>query len=299
MRRPARALFLLFASVSFACMIGCGAAPVSSSSAPVAAPSAAYLSGNWLLAGSLPVFPSTGTTLGANPSFGLAATFDVAGNRVTGIVTEQVSCNGFTSVGGVGVVAGTVADDGSFTLTTQIVNPNSSSVTLTGKAPTASGGAWTGTYAVTRSSGTCSGSSSGAIGATSLPPVTGTYGGTSSFDSVPGASASPVTLKLALQQGGSATNVLGTSLQSNTVLTGAITVQGSSCYTSGVTTNSPIPGAVEGNSVIGIFSMNDGSILQMLGTTASTDSTKLSVDFLTTTTGTCPAVFSGATALSR
>ena len=58
-------------------------------------------------------------------------------------------------------------------------------------------------------------------------------------------------------------------------------------------TGSPSAGAVEGKTVLAIFTMNDGSTLEMLGSISSMDSGSLQVSFLTLASGTCNNALTG------
>jgi hypothetical protein len=273
LRRWISAVVLIAGSVSLA---GCGAVS-GMNGAPVGA--STNLVGNWLLAGSL---PSIGTPTPA--ATGVTATFDVTGTSVVGALTTQLPCgsSGFTADLG-GVVSGTVAADGSFTLQTPTIGLGGNTETIQGHVPTTAGGGWTGTYTIVISG--C-GTLTGQIAATPIPLIGGTFAGTTTLAPF-GSPPVPVTVTTNLLQGGNVTNGSST-LYSAVFLGGTIAIAGSPCFTSGTSSGAvPRVGAVEGNTVIAQFLMNDGSTLEMIGSISSVDSTRLQVSFLLTGTGTC------------
>ena len=98
---------------------------------------------------------------------------------------------------------------------------------------------------------------------------------------------------------------------SNLPLSGNITFTGSSCLTSGTPASSssglsaglPVSttsGAVEGNTIIAIYLMNDGSQIALEGSIAATDDSKILATLLTVQPGTCNANFvSGPITLTK
>jgi len=263
-------------------LAGCGAMPGAGGSGtkPVVN---ANLAGNWLLAGTLPIFgPGTQPT-----TTGMAATIDVSTATATAIVSMQLPCTqgGFSATEGT-VVTGTIAADGSFSL----VSPTGfagGSLTVQGNVPSTPGGPWSGSYVATATS--C-GVFSGTIAATTMPLLAGTFAGSASLEQTGSFTGTPVTVSANLFQGGYEPGV-NSSIYSNTVLTGTIAIAGSPCLTSGTSMGTSTPSAVEGNTLLASYAMNDGSVLQMIGSITAADTTKLQVEFLSLTTGTCNTKF--------
>jgi hypothetical protein len=239
-------------------LCGCGGGSVPP--APVSP-----LAGNWLIVGPMPTneFGSTG--------FRLAMTFDVTGNHVVAGGFGSNFCNNIQSGFGVGsVVAGTLAEDGSFNLATPANYPVET-LSIKGTAPRTSGEPWSGSYAMSLGghAPACDTNVSGTFTATSFPLVSGIYVGTGSTLAGPNGvpPLTPITFQVTLKQGGTVTNPgngAASTFFSNTMLTGSIKVQGSPCFSSGVTSASP-PSAVLGNMVDARFLMDDGSTLNLLG----------------------------------
>jgi hypothetical protein len=235
------------------------------------------LAGNWLIVGPMP-------TNGFSPSpsgFRLALTFDVTGSHVTAAGFGSNSCGNIQSSFGFGsLTTGTIASDGSFTLQTPSNFPEGT-ISIQGAVPKASDGSWPGSYTASLAAPivtpTCATNLTGAFTATSFPLVSGVYVGTGSSQMIVNGvqKTTPVTFQVTLQQGGTvATPIPGGTFTSNTVLTGSIRVQGSPCFTSGVTSSLPTS-EVEGNHVVAQFTMDDGSTLTILG--SLTDATETSM----------------------
>ena len=276
-------------------LLGCGASPVQSA-ATQAAP---VLSGDYLLAGSLPAPPLTVP----NVSFGLAATFNTIGSQVAAIYSVSIPCatNSFGFSGG-GNLTGLLATDGSFTLqSVSLGGATAVQLTIKGFAPTATGAGWSGTYTLTTTNTACPGTLTGIVNATAIAPVSGSYAGTASVAASGSLTGLPVSVTGALQQGIPITNSYGDVLQTNVSLGGTLTVKGSSCLTSGVPlATAGVQGGVEGTIIFANFQMNDGSTVEMLGSIASMDASRLSVSFLTTSAGSCGLGFvSGTVSISR
>lgn len=257
---------------------GCGAA-----SAPK--PMVSALAGNWLLVGPMPT-----SSLGPTPTgTRLAVTFDVNGNNIVaaGVVNDFCVNVGFGSPGI--PVIGSVAADGSFTLT---MPPNSlGEVSIRGTVPPANGGPWPGSYTVSLTSPfppKCNTNLSGTFTAMSFPLIDGVYVGTGGTQAtVNGVStATQATFQVTLQQGATVMDTTGKPLSRSSALLGSIRVQGSPCFTSGVT-DSTHPGKVEGNRVDAIFTMDDGSTLVLLGSLADATETRLTENAAIVTGGQC------------
>jgi hypothetical protein len=279
---------LSFTACGFGFLLcGCGGG-----SAPVA-PTLSPLAGNWLIVGPMPTndiqFPPP-------PSgFRLAMTFDVISKNVVAGGFGSNFCDnvesGFEFGSGV-AVAGTVAADGSFTLATPTSSPLAT-ISIKGMVPQTSGEPWPGSYAVSLGghAPACDANVSGTFTATSFPLVSGVYVGTGStvagLNGSP--SATPITFEVTLKQGGMVTNPgngAASTFFSNTMLTGSIKVQGSPCFSSGVTSASP-PSAVLGNMVDARFLMDDGSTLNLLGSLTDITEGHIATNPVLVTGGNC------------
>ena len=245
-------------------LAGCGAAPTPP---PI---SSAGLAGNWLVLGSLPVYPIAATYLNQ------AVTLDVTGNQVSGTGSLGVSCANAESDGPVSFGSTAIASDGTFTLKTASTLPPN--IQIRGTAPVNGVDTWSGTYTVT--SGPC-GVQTGAFSATPIQPLTGVYkaSATLSTSPPPGSTTptlTPVTMQVTFQQGGTNST---TGITSNEMLTGSIIVQGSPCFTSGiirpVTAKTAFPADVEATSVFAPFTMNDGSVFSLEGFIVDASASKL------------------------
>jgi hypothetical protein len=245
---------------------GCGGVPA----APVA-PKVSPLAGNWLIVGPMPTNEIQLPPV--TSAFRLAMTFDVIGNNVVAGGFGSNSCDNVGSgfeFGSVGAVTGTVASDGSFTLATPTMS-SLETISIQGTVPQASGGSWSGSYALSLGghAPACDMNLSGTFTATSFPLVSGTYVGTGSTLAGlnGGPTATPITFQVTLKQGGTLTNPgngAASTYFSNLALTGSIKVQGSPCFSSGVTSALPAS-SVQGNMVDAQFRMDDGSTLSLLG----------------------------------
>ena len=257
---------------------GCGAA-----SAPK--PIVSALAGNWLLVGPMPSNLLDSTTTGLR----LAMTFDVNGNDIAAAGIGNNFCDNVGSLFALGG-SGSVAADGSFTLATP-PNVPFQIVSIKGMVPQTSGGVWTGSYAVSLTSPLvpkCDASLSGTFTAMSFPLLDGVYAGTGSMQTtVDGVSTvTPATFQVTLQQGATVMDPSGKPLSRSSALLGSIRVQGSPCFTSGVT-DSTHPGSVKGNRVDEIFTMDDGSKLSFSGSLADATETRLTENVAIVTGGQC------------
>jgi hypothetical protein len=250
------------------------------SSPKVVAPVPGDLAGNWLVVGPMPASAPDAST-----GFRLALTVDVTGNNLVATGFGDTSCGSVGSPAAFGsVVTGTVAADGSFTLQAPSIFPGAA-ISITGAVPKTAGGAWSGSYTGSFASSfgpPCSATYAGMLAATSFPLVSGVYVGTgSSQTSTNGVvTTTPITFQVTLQQGGTVTvPATGKPVTSNSVLIGSIRVQGSPCFSSGVT-SSTLSSAVEGNELVAEFTMDDGSTLSIIGTLTDPTETRI-----TTTTG--------------
>jgi hypothetical protein len=238
-----------------------------------------------------------------NEGFRLAMTFDVSGNNIVASGFANAPCQlasplpppvlGPISVTFGTSATGTVAADGSFSMQTP-ANFALSSISIQGKAPKTNGGEWPGSYTASLNPAfgpPCTGGSAGTFTATSFPLIDGVYVGTGSLQTtVNGVSGtSPVTFQVALEQGGLvADKVTGKLFSSNMALAGSIRVQGSPCFTSGVMSSFPQSG-VEGNQVVALFTMDDGSTLRISGSLTDATETRIT-SVASVTAGPCGKV---------
>jgi hypothetical protein len=194
-----------------------------------------------------------------------------------------------------------IASDGSFTVQTA-ANDTENSMTIRGKAPQVKGGDWSGSYTASYNflSGGCIGSPAGDFTATSFPLVSGVYSGAGSAQ-VPGSSKkTPVTFRLGLQQGGTVTDPdTGISKSSSAVLSGNITIKGSSCFSSGTIGTSPGSSLVLGNEVVGNFTMDDGSTLSLSGVLSHSTEDSITTPFSRSSGGKCGAMIYEVPELDR
>jgi len=270
-------------------LAGCGSTPVTTTG-PTPVP--ATLNGNWLLTGSLPFADPLGSGP-PNSTFGLAMTFAVQGNQLVAADTVNMLCGAFVSSGSGGVVTGTIASDGSFTAQTAAGTPLTlSTLQIKGTVPAAGATSWPGTYSFTTTNPSCPFTMTGLFTAVRIADVTGTYNGSTTLNPSTGATFTtpqPVTVSFTLQQGAVLT---GSSQIDPEVLTGAVQVKGSSCFSSG-TASSIAPGGVLGNEFITIFTMDDGSTVNLLADVENAQSTKASIRNLSGGGGKCGFFFTG------
>ena len=255
------------------------------------------LTGNWLLTGSLPNFGPGVFPLPPSPSIGLAMSLNVVGEQVIGSDSMLYSC-GSGGAGDAGYLAtAQIAADGSFTLQTPVLSGLAPTVTFTvnGVVPQTAGGTWSGTYGATNANTGCS-PVSGSFTAVPIQPVTGTFAGSASLGT--GSSGSPLNLSVVLRQGSAGFVTIPNSVNGQNVLSGSITVQGTSCFTKG--TLSLGQGSVDGGFVQAQFAMDDGSRLFLTGAIEDTAVSKVKLENLLVVGGQCDKLFaSGNTDLVR
>jgi hypothetical protein len=268
-------------------LLGCGGGSVPKPPAPVGS----ALAGNWLLVGPMPtdVF-----ALESPAGFRLAMTFDVNGKNVIAAGSGNNSCGGGgESFGFASLTTGTINEDGSFTLQTPTNFPLGT-ISINGKVPEASGASWPGSYTASFSTPvlgpvaqTCETNLTGTFTATPFPLVSGVYAGTGSSQTGLNGVPTTISIEVSLQQGGTVTiPATGLPFSSNSVLTGSIRVKGSPCFTSGVTSSAPLS-AVEGNEVVAVFTMDDGSTVELQGTLADPTEATILTNVLLVPAGPC------------
>jgi len=234
-------------------------------STPVAVP--ANLNGNWLLTGSLPF-----TIAGRNPpnsTFGVAMTISNSkGNELSAYVDRNEACSNGVTSGFLAEVSGTVASDGTFSMTNSSA---SFSATATGTVPATPPSSWTGHLDIKDNTGACA-SQSLDFTAVRIADVTGTYNGSAILNSVIGGTVqAPQTtlLTFTLQQGaiGPANSISGPA-----DISGNVVAQGTTCFATGnlpIRTLPPLasdPISEVLGSLVQLQSiMNDGSVLSLSG----------------------------------
>ena len=275
-------------------LLGCGGSgPAAGGTAPTPVVQS-NLDGNWLLAGVLPSQP-----LSAGAAFGLAMSFAVNGSEVVGSGSAQFVCNGIDSGLTFGaVVQGTIAAAGTFTARAPtVLGGGGLSVTVGGTVPKAAGASWNGTYSLQSTplgpANACTFSQSGHFTASPIANVSGKYVGTGTLSAPLGQQTNvPVAVTMNLQQGATITSSSGLSSYDALLLSGAMQITGTSCFSSGTlgpfTPTAPTSvGSVEGNQLVGIFTMDDGSRMVLGGHLTDTAATKIVDPFLIVTGGTC------------
>ena len=282
-------------------LFGCGAA--TTAVLPVATPaSPAFLTGNWLLTGMLPLNPLPSGAV--NPNFGAATTITVVGNDVLADVHVSVPCSvivpGFIHL----ILEGSVTSDGSISVSTgsQVVLLPTASIT--GKLPaTAAATSWVGHLIFSGSSGfPCSPAQDVDFTATRIADVTGSYVGTTSVNV--GGTSQAITLSFVLQQ---ATTAPGGQLTNAFLLTGSLNLQGSNCLSNGTLPGiptSPPQGVVPVSSVSGsevrmMATMNDGSTASMIGEIMDAASSNISIGQVIGSGGACGAYSAGPLTLIK
>ncbi len=226
--------------------------------------------------------------------------FDVIGNNIIASADLQTTCG---TSGGLGltvgatfgaVLTGTIAPDGSFSLSSPVQNPLTN-LTVQGTVPGSAGASWMGKYSFSStppepvSAPPCVITQTETFIATPIGVVTGTYTGTSSTFTNLGNStaATPVTMSLTLQQGAMLYNPLSAaSVYSQLALGGSVQLQGFPCFSKG-TTSTTLGSEVEGSRLLVNFVMDDGSTVQLFGSILDIDSTRLSIDTLFVNGGQC------------
>ncbi len=269
----------------------CGCGSVIEPFAP-GPPSLATLTGNWLVTGSLPnsgpVFP-----LPSPPSFGLALSLDESNGQVIANDSFLYSCSpgggisGSAGAGGSGYLAtAQIAADGSFTLQTSGVSPPVT-FTLHGTVPQGPAETWSGTYSANDSNAGCV-PLSGSFTALPIQPVTGTFAGSTNFGT--SSNHSPLTVNLILQQGSPGFVTAPNFTDSQNVLSGSITVQGTSCFSSGSLALGK--GQINGGFIQALFTMNDGSTLHFDCAIEDTAATTVQLTSILVVGGQCNGLYS-------
>jgi hypothetical protein len=296
---------LVCINVTLFCCLVCALAGCGSSTVGLTSTSgAAGLKGNWLLAGTLPVFAPGSVS----QNFGLALTLDVIDGQVFAQSSDFYPCsNGSAAGGSGGLTPAAIASDGSFALQTTQLNGVTPTIVLSihGTVPEAVGGSWSGTYSASNSNVGCA-PIAGTFSAVPIQRVSGTFSGTGSLGPPssgfsPPVTPAPIMLTTVLQQGGPASLDLpvGSSpVNSVSALSGTISVKGSTCFSSGT---AKIPsGSVFGSRIEAQFTMDDGSTLLLNGTIMDAATSTIAVTSILIEGGTCNRWFgSGGANLVR
>ncbi len=259
-------------SLAVALLSGCGA-DVTSIPAP-----ANQIGGNWLLAGALPQLTA--------PGFSYAVTLDIRGDEISPSPSFSFYCDNPNPVNAGSLQPATIGRDGSFVTESPDYpgTPPTLGLMLQGTAPTSAQTAWPGSFGFSNIPSGCDLPAAGNFTATPIAQVTGTYGGTFSVSTGSSDAPLPLTVQADLQQGGT---LSGSTVYSDTVINGTIAVQGSSCVSSGTTSSSSTQGYIGGDVFLLDFVMDDGSTWQMLGFMENTGSTKLLLEGIQISGGSC------------
>jgi hypothetical protein len=262
-------------------LFGCGGVPAANVSG-------ASLDGNWSIVGTGSLFSAPAL------SFSLIA----EGNQLYGRGDVGVDCG--TSGGGVGGsvdLTGTLASDGTFQLTQaagtgETLDGSVLKVVVNGEISPGNA-AWSGTYAMTSSGGSCPVNETGSFVATAFAPLTGTYAGQLVDDNT---GAGGITASLSVTQGEA--TLLQTSLSTYYYLPVAstITVSGIPCFSKGTTMV-----AADGISLSGVggyfvnlqYKMDDGSTLLGHAQLADTKDSAMQLQVSDVTGGACDGSYSG------
>ena len=193
-------------------------------------------------------------------------------------------------------VTGTVASDGSFTVSTPNLGgiANFTTLSVSGAVPTTAGASWSGTYTLAASEPGCSFNQTGSFTATAVQDVTGTYAGTGTVLVTSGSGIpanAPVTVSVALQQGAPLYTPIGTTTSSRVGLKGSIQISGFSCFSKGNSSTSAASEVV-GGPLSANFVMDDGSTLMMVGSIDDVATSRLDVDFFQVIGGSCSGFYS-------
>jgi hypothetical protein len=232
---------------------------------------------------------------------GLTVTVDVVDGQVMANASDIFPCTGSAVGGGNLFAPATIAADGSFTLMEPAGSMGTVSVVIDGKTPATVGGDWSGSYLATDSNAGCT-PFAGTFTAVPISMVSGTFAGTTLFEAPPVVPLGiRVPLTVVLQQGGPASldpPVAGSAINSVSALSGTISVQGFSCFSSG--TASIGSGYVFGDSFQLEFMMDDGSKLSMDGSLLDTAGSAIQVRGLLVVGGSCNGWSAGSlTTLTR
>lgn len=195
------------------------------------------------------------------------------------------------------MLTGTIAADGSFSLSSP-ARDTVTALTVQGTVPSSAGASWPGKYSfsatpLTPTNAPACVSLDAPFDATSIQNLSGTYTGTSAR--LPGIenslTATPITMSLALQQGGMFYSPLAAvPVNSELALEGSIQIQGFSCFSKG-TASTSLPNNVAGSRINVNFLMDDGSTLQVLGSILDTGARRLSVDSVSVRGGQCAGAY--------
>lgn len=246
---------LLFCCVTFSCLT------LTSCVQPTHSSSAA-LEGNWHIAGQLGNAP---LQLVQSPL--IAFSMGVSGSTVYANGSIDVTCTNGGAIGGSMYLTGSIASDGTFTLTNASEPLDSIQITIHGKVPAGGATAWSGSYTLANASDTsCAFNQSSSFVATLYPPLNGTYSGTITG---PGyGSGITVTVQISQGQFTSASAPRSSAPTFFIPLSSSISVVGSSSYTSGSTSAMGMPMLTDGvaGNYFGLdYTMNDGTSLFLVG----------------------------------
>jgi hypothetical protein len=283
-----RAVAALALGMNLAALSGCGSGQTQTTPVREVTPP---LNGNWWITGDMPAIPGNLSS----EKFGMAATFDVVDGTIYTSLTDFYPCGNTAVGGGGGIAPAPLNTDRSFTL--QTANGNvQSTVQLTVKAvsPATAGQSWSGSFSGTNANPGCT-PVQGSFTATPIAPFNGTFSGTGSMGPENTNLQPPdpnllkqLTVALTLTQGGPASlDAKSTVAFVNSVnsLTGTVSVTGSPCFTTGTTGS--VQSGVAGNNFNLTFTMDDGSMLHVMGYAPDPTLGSLILSSATVTGGNC------------
>ncbi len=235
---------------------GCGTGVPVAVTPPVGA--ASTIAGNWLLYGAFPKAVESPTT---QP--GMAISFDAVGNNLVASAAISTTCGAmgvsFGAQFGTAVI-GTVASDGSFTVSTPNLGgiANFTTLSVSGAVPTTAGASWSGTYTLAATEPGCSFNQTGSFTATAVQDVTtapmrvrGRCAGHFRLTGIP--ANAPVHCQCGAAARGAAIypDCPDTTPSSRVGLKGSIQISGFSCFSKGNSSTSRSPSEVEGGPLLG------------------------------------------------
>lgn len=251
--------------------------------------------GNWHLTGQSSAWSSTDP----DPYLGAAIT-ENAGSLYAHFIAS-VHCTqgngGFSSTGNAALdMTGKIASDGTFALSNASSGALLPSVQLTvnGVIPSAGSSGWQGSYELKMSpaSSLCTYNGGGSFTATAYPQFIGTYAGTIQNSGL----GSSVSISLKVTQLAPAITLVepAATPEVNLPVSAAVTVSGSSCFTSG-TNQSVMGGGVAGDSFNMLLQMDDGSTMSISGSFADATEAALQPAGIRIQGGKCAGAVASAT----
>ncbi len=272
-------------------LAGCGGASPRMGTAPPTPVAPTTLTGNWLLSPQLPGAISI-------KSASLSANLVVSGSQISGIAYLQIPCGSSAFRASPFFLLGTIADNGSFTLT-NIVSPSpflAEKIFVSGTSPSLSSpNTWTGTYILSpmlnapADANPCTFSQTAGFTAAPITAPSGNYTGTVANTTFPMIGSAGFSLHMSE----SSPILVPSSALGMTYMpidyvpvTAELTVSGSSCFKSGTATTQSGFNYLGGDFFGLSLNMDDGSQLDMDGFLNDVNASSAGASFIVTG-GTC------------